>query len=125
LTGTFTGTVVGTNITLSADVTQGAAVVDPTPLPFTVSSVPVYVPLSGTITVGGVSCFTTGATSSAAATSYTTGDEFILTFTMSDGSTLLIKGSTADNTGNSYYFGLYPTGGECSTTVNGGGTLTR
>jgi hypothetical protein len=89
----FSGTYLGSltsqssSITLSLTVSQGAATSVP-------NSPGPYLPLTGTITVTGTPCFTSG-TLSTTSISQIGGDQFTLAFSMTDGSLALVNGEFA------------------------------
>lgn len=129
LTGTYTGitpfyTFTGgsttvTQVPTSMVLTQG----QPSAVPG--SSVISYIPLTGTISVQGLSCFTHGSTVAATPTlSQIGGDEFTLTFTMDDGSTLTAVGGMNDSTGSEFGAKFTVSGGSCDG-MYGWGSLKR
>lgn len=118
--GTFTGLGGGSGVTLLIQVAQGAITALPGP-----ASAPIryYAPLSGTISVSGSPCFTTG-TASNSFISEISGTSFWLFFAMNDGSTLQLSGWFADPGGKTLQIdSVLVLNGPCSGA--GGGTLTR
>jgi hypothetical protein len=96
LNGTYTGTLFGTGVNVSLQISQGA------PATVTASSAfdYVYVPLNATITVLGSTCFKQGTTASKGSitnVSSIAGDLINLDFIMDDTSTLMVSGWLADS----------------------------
>ena len=127
LNGTYTGaldnssTIAGAeNIQLVVKVAQG----EPT---FTTAgtqdTAEFYIPLNGSITVSGTSCFTSGTMASGVG-SRISGDNFYMTFTMNDGSTLTLAGLYGDETETTLKVTALPFASGNSCYTGGGGTLT-
>jgi hypothetical protein len=126
-TGTITGPGLGSAITISTQVSQGALSLTPIPSQssLVISS---YIPLSATVAVDGSPCFTTGTTAPTTASQTTTGtvngDSFLLSYLMNDGSNLQILGWLTDTSESTLHLQLTEViGGNCSG-ENGVGTLT-
>jgi hypothetical protein len=127
LNGTYSGTLTltsGNNITVSTTISQG----QPTAA---YNSLPGYMPLTGTISVLGTPCFSSGTASIplpgvASPLSQIVGDMPIVSFSMNDGSTATLQG---------YYDGpdesslqevsFHVQDGQCNGQVAAFGTLTR
>jgi hypothetical protein len=122
--GTYTGTLsqgltpsTTGSVTISVNVTQGAAVVAQSPAPS-------YLPLSGTITVSGSPCFTHGTSSTTPGAAVLRGDNPAIIFDMDDGSQAVISGffaSPNQSALNQAIFSIFS--GQCKGNVYGG-TLT-
>jgi len=82
-----------------------------------------YFPLSGTITVQSVPCFTHGATAANATTGEISGDFFTVQFTMDDGSTLLMGGEMTDFTGATLQATYIVSGGNCNGMIGNGSAV--
>jgi hypothetical protein len=127
-TGTITGPGLGSAITISTQVSQGA--LSQTPVPggpsYALSS---YIPLSATTTVSGSSCFATGTSAQATATSTLppstlNGDLFLLSYVMNDGSNFQILGWLSDPSESTLQVQVAEVvGGNCNG-ENGNGVLT-
>jgi hypothetical protein len=125
-TGTYTGTlaqgVSGPSIGASLSVTQGAATVSSFPV---LGSFQNYLPLTGTIAVTGISCFTHG-TVSTNAISEIEGDHVYMIFTMDDGSELFVVGSFLGTDDSSVQVtGLDSSQSLCSSNTGYFGTIVR
>lgn len=120
--GTITGQGLGSGITVTTEITQGAF----TSAKFSPSAPSFYfIPLSATISVSGSSSFTTGATTAIQllpGSSSVGGNAFELTFLMNNGSTLTLFGWFSDPSESTLQIE-----GPLSTSGNlfGSGTLTR
>jgi hypothetical protein len=125
-TGTYVGTltqgVSGPSIGASLSVTQGSQ----TASPLAIAGVPqYYLPLTGTITVTGVSCFTHG-TMSTNAINEIEGDRVSMIFTMDDGSQLFVNGSFSGTDDTSVQVtGLESLHSACSSNTGYFGTIAR
>lgn len=122
--GTYSGTInsqsLGSSVSLTLDVSQGAPIVSST-LPQTLPTL--RLPLTGTISVSGSTCFTSG-TFNSNASSGVGGDQFMVNAAMNDGSSAQILGWFGDPTEKTLQpFTILVHNGQC----NGGfgsGTLT-
>lgn len=125
-TGAYTGTlaqgVSGPSIGVNLAVSQGAATVPSIPVAPPLQS---YLPLTGTITVTGISCFTHG-TMSTNAINQIEGDHVDMAFTMDDGSQLFVLGSFSGTDDSSVQVtGLNPLHSLCSSNTGYFGTIVR
>ena len=118
--GKLTGSGLGTGITVTTQITQGAftsgTLAPALPLMF-------LTPLSATITVSGSPNLTSGTTNSSQisiAENRVTGDLFALTYVMNDGSKLNLSGRITGSAGTSLQVMATPFSG-----INGSGILTR
>jgi hypothetical protein len=110
------------SVVVNATIAQGTGVASPG-VPGTDGA---FLPLTGTITVTGLPCFTHGTSSSTAGGSVIEGDYVQLIFTMDDGSSVLLTGSLSEPDESLIYPAfLVVTTGNCSSPVNYYGTLTR
>jgi uncharacterized protein YceK len=119
LSGTYTGTVSGgadqsMRGTISLNLTQGhetSGVVNGNSVS--------YVPLGGTVTFSGISCFTQGI-SVAGPGSEAGGDGFQQTFQMNDGSEVVLNASSWPVSGSALLVGFSVVGGACDQVSFGG-----
>lgn len=115
--GTYAGTVYGLNsggaLTLSMKLTEAAF----TSTELIPGYTYYYAPLSGTITAGGTSCFTTGATTVSPEllrpVGLVMGNEIELAFTTDTGSTFNVQGYFTDPTEKTLQMAGSVTGGKC------------
>lgn len=122
--GTYSGAIdsqgLGTGVSLSLNVSQGAPIVSATG-PHTMPSF--RLPLTGTVSVSGSACFTSGAIASES-NSGVGGDQFMIFASMSDGSTAEIRGWFSDQTEKTLQpFSIFVHNGQCDGDF-GNGTLT-
>ena len=122
--GTYAGKVdgqgLGSGVSLTLDVSQGAPILSPTG-PHAVASF--RLPLTGTISVSGSTCFTSG-TFESKSNSAVMGDQFMIAASMSDGSTAEIRGWFSDQTEKTLQpFTIAVHSGQCNGAF-GSGTLT-
>jgi hypothetical protein len=126
IAGTYSGTLssgTGGSIVVNAAITQGTGVSSPGAL----GTIDAYIPLTATVTVSGSSCFTHGTSSSFAGSSTIAGDIINMSFTMNDGSNVMLSGFLSEPDGLTLYPATFGTIGQsnCSNQVNTSGTLTR
>jgi hypothetical protein len=121
INGTYAGALTGSgNVVVSTTLTQGAVTSSPGPT----GSPVYYLPISGTITISGSSCFTHG-TSSVSTFNRIGGDIFELNFTMDDGSQILLGGQFTSSDESAFIPGSFVVnGGQCNDD-HYNGTLTR
>jgi len=130
LDGSYEGTLAGQNvgsgsgITAATQITQGAVTSFSRPSPLA----PIYyIPLSAFITVSGSPCFTSG-TSKPPTIDFLnsiSGNSFQLSYTMNDGSTLLVSGWFTDSSESTLQLEVATViGGQCQG-ASYSGTLTR
>jgi hypothetical protein len=134
LDGTYTGTIAGSNsapnLTISTQISQGAAT-------FTQTSSPSMqqgfrIPLSGSIAVTGSPCFTSGTTTTGATGAPSLpvegsigGETFSLNYIMNDGSQLQLQGYLADSSETTLEVQIAMVfGGKCSGIIPGSGDTT-
>lgn len=135
LSGTYAGKIVGqgfgSGITLVTQVTQGPLSLTPVPGGSSLA-IPLYIPLSATVSVSGSPCFSTGTSAPLTmAPSTLNGDSFLLSYAMNDGSNLQLQGWFTDSSESTLQVqtggvvgvpGI--TGGNCGGAI-GTGVLTR
>jgi hypothetical protein len=121
--GTYSGSInsqgLGPDVSLTLDVSQGAPILSPTGP----QTMPLFrLPLTGTVSVSGSACFTSGTIESKSGA--VMGDQFMMTATMSDGSTAEIRGWFGDQTEKTLQpFSIEVHSGQCEG-ASGSGTLT-
>jgi len=118
ITGTYTGNIsLYTNPASVYGFTLNLTQEAPAAIPG--SSALSNIPVTGTASVQGISCFTQGTLPAASSVlSNVTGEQYVLNFTMNDGSTLLMQGFVQQGSPSGYVAGSTMLGG--SFTVVGG-----
>jgi hypothetical protein len=129
--GTITGQGFGSGITVSTQVSQGS--LSSTPVPGEGALVtPFYIPLNTTVTVSGSPCFSAGTNAPLTMPPSTlSGDSFLLSYVMNDGSNLQLSGWFTDPSESTLHVQIAGvigvagiTGGNCGGAF-GSGTLIR